>query len=267
MPNLNMFCICIHDEIYQKIKSLNYIPVGLGDNIHNPGWLRVNTLDNIAQKNKFYGEYTFHYWFWKNQLMKKKNQDWTGFCAYRRFWLKKNSKPYEINNLSNDILKEVPNEWEKYETIIGNKFDLTGLKLMKLLKYGKISFLRNPKALFKSGRSIRFQFDMFHGNGVLDKAIDVLEDKERDDFRNFVIEKNSYNQGNMFICKSQNIMNEYYKTIFGWLKKLEDIYGFNNDSYSSTRIYAFLAERFLPYWFNKYTKCLEWPIAFHDTTN
>ena len=23
----------------------------------------------------------------------------------------------------NDILKEVPNEWEKYETIIGNKFD------------------------------------------------------------------------------------------------------------------------------------------------
>ena len=181
--------------------------------------------------------------------------------------VKKNSKPYEINNLSNDILKEVPNEWEKYETIIGNKFDLTGLKLMKLLKYGKISFLRNPKALFKTGRSIRFQFDMFHGNGVLDKAIDVLEDKERDDFRNFVIEKNSYNQGNMFICKSKNIMNEYYKTIFGWLKKLEDIYGFNNDSYSSTRIYAFLAERFLPYWFNKYTKCLEWPIAFHDTTN
>ena len=137
MSNLNMFCICIHDEIYQKIKSLNYIPVGLGDNVIT-GIVGNNTLDNFAQKNKFYGEYTFHYWFWKNQLMKK-NQDWTGFCAYRRFWLK-NSKPYEINNLSNDILKEVPNEWEKYETIIGNKFDLTGLKLMKLLKYGKISF-------------------------------------------------------------------------------------------------------------------------------
>ena len=75
--------------------------------------------------------------------------------------------------------------------------------------------MRNPKALFKSGRSIRFQFDMFHGNGVLDKAIDVLDEKERDDFRKFVIEKNSYNQGNMFICKSQNIMDEYYKTIFG----------------------------------------------------
>ena len=101
-------------------------------------------------------------------------------------------------------------EWEKYEAIIGNKFDLTGVKLMKLLKYGKISFLRNPKAIFRSGRSIRFQFDMFHGNGVLDKAIDVLEEKERDDFRKFVNEKNSYNQGNMFICKSQNIMDESY---------------------------------------------------------
>ena len=94
-----MFCICIHDEIYQKIKSLDYIPVGLGDNIHNPGWLRDNTLDNISEKNKFYGEYTFHYWFWKNQLMKVNNKDWIGFCAYRRFWLKKNNEPYKIQNL------------------------------------------------------------------------------------------------------------------------------------------------------------------------
>ena len=37
-------------------------------------------------------------------------------------------------------------------------------------------------------------------------------------------------------------------------------------SYGTTRIYAFLAEGFLPYWFNKYTKTKEWPIAFYDTT-
>ena len=30
------------------------------------------------------------------------------------------------------------------------------------------------------------------------------------------------------------------------------------------RVYAFLAERFLPYWFNKYVKTLEWPIIFND---
>ena len=31
-----------------------------------------------------------------------------------------------------------------------------------------------------------------------------------------------------------------------------------------TRVYAFLAERFLPYWFNKNVKTLEWPIIFND---
>ncbi len=28
--------------------------------------------------------------------------------------------------------------------------------------------------------------------------------------------------------------------------------------------YGFLAERFLPFWFKKYTKSIEWPVIFHD---
>ena len=266
MSNLNMFCLCIHDGLYSKIKSLNYIPVGLGKEIYNKDWLRDNTFNNISKKNSYYGEYTFHYWFWKNRLMKIDNNVWTGFCAYRRFWLKKDVEPLKIIDLNNDVLKEVPNDWEKFDTILGTKIDLTNLKFMKLIKYGKTSLLRNPKALIKSGRSIRFQFDMFHGNGVLDKAIDLLEEKDRKDFKIFVNENNSYNQGNMFICRSKEIMNDYYITIFDWLNKCENLFGFDKKSYGTTRIYAFLAERFLPYWFNKYTKTKEWPIAFYDTT-
>jgi len=29
-------------------------------------------------------------------------------------------------------------------------------------------------------------------------------------------------------------------------------------------MYTFLAERFLPYWFKKYTKYLEWPVVYCD---
>ena len=97
-------------------------------------------------------------------------------------------------------------------------------------------------------------------------AIDLLEEKDRKDFKIFVNENNSYNQGNMFICRSKEIMNDYYITIFDWLNKCENLFGFDKKSYGTTRIYAFLAERFLPYWFNKYTKTKEWPIAFYDTT-
>ena len=42
------------------------------------------------------------------------------------------------------------------------------------------------------------------------------------------------------------------------------MFGFNLKGYNTIRMYTFLAERFLPYWFNKYTKCLEWPIVYCD---
>ena len=124
--------------------------------------------------------------------------------------------------------------------------------------------MRNPLVIFKNKRNIRFQFDLFHGNGVLDKAIELLSEKDRQDFKKFVFTNTSYNQGNMFICKSKEIIGEYYKTIFKWLNDCEKIFGFNLDGYAKTRVYAFLAERFLPYWFNKYVKTLEWPIVFND---
>jgi len=124
--------------------------------------------------------------------------------------------------------------------------------------------LKNPKAFFKNNRSIKFHFDMFHGNGILDKAINVLNENDREDFRKFVNSNSSYNQGNMFICKSKELMISYYETIFQWLSDCEKIFGFNLNGYGKIRIYGFLAERFLPFWFNKYSRCLEWPIIFND---
>jgi hypothetical protein len=49
---------------------------------------------------------------------------------------------------------------------------------------------------------------MFHGNGVLDQAINVLNENDREDFREFVNKNNYYNQGNMFICKSKKFNDE-----------------------------------------------------------
>ena len=105
---------------------------------------------------------------------------------------------------------------------------------------------------------------MFHGCGILDKAIELLNDNDRDNFREYVNNESSYNQGNMFICKSKKIIKLYYETIFEWLEKCEKVFGFNLMGYNKMRIYAFLAERFLPYWFNKNAKVKEWPILFHD---
>ena len=44
----------------------------------------------------------------------------------------------------------------------------------------------------------------------------------------------------MFIAKDKNILKNFYSTIFPWLERCENIFGFKKDGYGSTRIYAFL---------------------------
>ena len=46
--------------------------------------------------------------------------------------------------------------------------------------------------------------------------------------------------------------------------KCEKIFGFNLEGYGKVRMYTFLAERFLPFWFKKYSNYLEWPVIYYD---
>tara|TARA_Y100000590_G_C15617648_1_gene976373 strand:+ start:84 stop:911 length:828 start_codon:yes stop_codon:yes gene_type:complete len=266
MQNFKIFCLSIYNNIYNEIKKLNYEPVGLGEGDFSLDWLRDNTKNNISKKNKFYGEYTFHYWFWKNYIDKIPENYWIGFCAYRRFWLNENLTNFnKLKNPSQNFLQKIPDNWNEYDVILGDDQNLSEIKWIKVIKYGKISLIRNPQAIYKKNkRNIRFHFDMHHGNGILDTAIDLLDDNNRDDFKKFTIEKTSYNQGNMFITKSKKLMSQFYIDVFNWLDKCENKFGFNLSGYGKTRLYAFLAERFLPFWFNKYSKVLKWPIIYYD---
>ena len=123
---------------------------------------------------------------------------------------------------------------------------------------------QNPKLNLKKNRNIKFQFDLYHGIKILDKAIELLDTNNREDFKNFVSHNDSFNPYNMFVTKSKKLIINYYEDVFVWLERCEKIFGFDLDGYSKKRIYAFLAERFLPYWFNKNAKVLEWPIIFQD---
>ena len=71
----------------------------------------------------------------------------------------------------------------------------------------------------------------------------------------------------MFIFKT-NLLKEYYEVIFPWLQKCERVFGFKNlKSYGTKRIYGFLAERFLSYWFTSKYKCTEMPIIGKDLSD
>ena len=171
----------------------------------------------------------------------------------------------EDSTVEDVVLREIPTEWENYDTIVGEHLSIGGTKVIKVIKYGKLAILRNPKAIFsRSGRTIRWQFDMFHGSGNLDKAIELLPNKDRDDFKHFTRNETSFSRGNMFISKSPKIINLYFRDVFDWLKSCEGIFGFNLEGYGKMRMYTFLAERYLPFWFKKYTNYLEWPVIYYD---
>jgi len=252
------------------IKSLGYIPVGLGVEKFSKDWLSDKKLKNISKKNPYYGEYTFHYWLWKNKILKNDNK-WIGFCQYRKFWVKPNNKIKDksFKDFKKILLKKIPSNLEKYETILGTSYYVNQFRLSKFVKHNFIPMITNPKLIFnKKNRNIKFHFDMWHGKGNLDKAIDLLETKDKIGFKKFVEKKVSFNPYNMFICRNKKILFKYYNSLFPWLFRCEKIFGFKNlHGYGLKRIYGFLAERYMSYWFQKYTKCVNLKIHFKDLSD
>ena len=148
LNNLNMYCISIDINDLKLIKELNYFPVGLGRSDFTDEWIKDNKGINISEKNKWYSELTFHYYLWKNQINSVDENVWTGFCAYRDFWVNefeydhylKNTKSYQISNrdrfneIKKIVLQEIPDLWKNYETIIGDELILENVKLLKSVR-------------------------------------------------------------------------------------------------------------------------------------
>ena len=269
MNNLTVFCLTLDPRHEKIIKELSYIPVGLGKNKFNNNFFSDKEGINISKKNSFYGEYTFHFWLWKNYLSEIKTE-WVGFCQYRKFFINKklDTKKITFDILKSSVIKKVEGNESDFQCILGEKFSVENYKISKILKNHFFEFLKNPKKLFnKKERNLKFHFDLFHGKGNLDLAIDLLDDENKKDFMKFMYERTSFNPHNMFICRT-SILKEYYSIIFPWLEKCENIFGFQElNQYGLKRIYGFLAERFLSYWFMKNFKVKEFPIIVKDLSD
>ena len=106
---------------------------------------------------------------------------------------------------------------------------------------------------------------MFHGYGNLDKAIDVMKSPEKEKFREYVNNNVQFNPNIMVISKKL-ILDKWFNTLFDWLFNCEKIFGFNNlKGYDTGRLYAYLSERYLSFWFNQYYNTKECPWIFFDT--
>ena len=212
----NLIIYCVTNKESKLLETLPFKLAGVGKKKFSSKYINCNSKKNIQKKEKYYSELTFHYWFWKNQLNLKDNNTWFGFCQKRRFWL--NSKSVSENDdILNVILQSIPKEWNNYEAVICEPIYL-GTKLSKLIKRGWKNILNKPSLLFNHSEiNIKLQFDMHHGYNVLDRAIDVMDEKDREDFRNFVNTKNLYNPHIMFISKKKYLINFLKINLIGFL--------------------------------------------------
>ena len=256
---------CVTNKKINFIDKKNYFFGWVGRGVAPNSYIRCNENNDIYHKEKYYSELTFHYWFWKNQLQKEKNETWIGFCQKRRYWVK-NYKQNKINKKNiNDFLLSKIDDQENIESVICSSINTCGVNKMKLIKRGWKNIILNPMILFKNKhQNIELHFDMHHGHGNLQKAIKLVDKNDRKEFLNYVKKNTKFNPNIMFISKKK-IIDKWFKVLFEWLNRCEKEFGFKNlKGYDQTRLYAYLAERYLSFWFKKYTKYKEYPWIFID---
>ena len=263
MNSLNIFCVT--DKHKKHLETLNVNLVGVGKKQFNQKYITCLKGKNIQKKEKHYSELTFHFWFWKNKLKSYKKNEWIGFCQKRRFWTKNSSKVKSLNDLKKKMITEPKKKWDKYKSNICKPIRVDNPKKMKLIKRGWRNILMNPSIIKKRKKqNIKLHFDMHHGFGILDKAIDTMNIVDRENFRKFVNKEIKFNPHIMVISKKK-ILNKWFKDLFSWLFKCEKIFGFKDlKGYDQQRLYAFLAERYLSFWFLKKTIYLEADWCFFE---
>jgi len=262
---MKIFCLSIFNENFDLFKKFNLIPVGLGKVNFDKKWLNDKGEINITDKNENFGEYTFHYHLWKNNLIDQNYNSWIGFCTYRRLWANTNqNKPISFNSLERSIIKEPRKDWLNYDVVLAKPLIFNKINNMKLIKKNLFQVIKKPSVLIKK-TSLLDQFNIFHGSYFLKEALSLLKKEDRDDFLQY-LKGYELNPHNMFICRNYQILNKFYEEIFPWLFKCEKIFKTKKlIGYEKIRIYGFLAERYMPYWFKKNFKTIEWPIIFFDT--
>ena len=200
----NLYIFCVTDKPHKHLEALNVNLVGVGKRQFNQKYITCLNGKNIQKKEKYYSELTFHFWFWKNKLKKYKQNDWIGFCQKRRFWTKNSSKVKNFEDLKKQIITKPKKEWNKYESIICKPIRVDNPKKMKLIKRGWRNILLDPSIIKqKKKQNIKLQFDMHHGFGVLDRAIDSMNIIDRENFRKFVNEEIKFNPHIMVISKKK----------------------------------------------------------------
>ena len=229
MDKFNIYCLSLKEFTFFKYLPSNIIPLILGSNFASKKYLNEGVGDNLKSYNKFFGELTGMYWVYKNELQKYKNEDWIGFCQYRRFFLDNTYE--EFHEIDSDL----------YSKLLFQKtsiFDICD------------SVMIEPTHL---KQNVYDHFRDNHGERLMKESFKMLDEKDSKLFKEY-LEGNEFSICNMFITKPQ-VFIRYCNFIFPFLQKILNFCLKENLCIGTNiRLPVFFIERFTSFWFWKNTK-------------
>ena len=207
MSNFKIYCVT--NKKINFLEKLEYKLAWVGKEKVPENYIKCDYKDNIFYKEKYYSELTFHYWYWKNLLPLESENQWIGFCQKRRYWIKGEREVIiDKKNINENLLTNIESGKDKFNSIICESISISGAKKIKILKRGWKNLIKNPQILFfKNKQNIKLHFDMHHGYGNLEKAINLLDNADRGDFLKYVKTQTKLNPNIMFIEKKKIINN------------------------------------------------------------
>ena len=270
MESKNLVTFCITNEKKNILNETNLKIIVGGSHVKNEKfpntWLLDSNNINISSKNKNFGSLTSIYSIWKNEINKYNQDTWIGISHYRRLWLKENhERSISLINLNRNLLSNISEENLNFDAFIPNPQNLTGYKLIKLLKKARKNIFKDPLILFnKKKHTINLHFDMFHLYGGLTKAASVMKKNEQDKFLNYINQETEYFPFSIFILKRDKF-DELCQSTFEWISNCEQIFDIKNfNSYGQIRFFDFLAERYFSFWIKNNTNYKTCPFVFID---
>lgn len=229
---------------FQRPEGHVFVPLQLGNQPENLGYLRENQLDNIADKNPYFCELTALYFLWKNV-----HTPVIGLVHYRRYFAKKrNIVQRRINQLAY-LLGLVPKQQTSHHTI------LTSDEIQQLWQNSQADLI--VPAGVDLDTSLYDNYNQNHHIQDWHIVKQIVEEKAPQ--YSLTIAKVEQNcilyPYNMFIGKKE-IINDYCEWLFDILFEAEKKIDCSQyDSYNQ-RVFGFLAERLFTAWIvhnqNKY---------------
>lgn len=265
---LTIFSVYHKDYPQPKCDFIKPIQVGKTLNIHDLGFLKDDTGENISEKNPTFCELTALYWIWKNSTQIE--SEFIGLSHYRRYFclpqtIEKKKLFFTVNKADNRDIYPRTLTLDELNKIASEKIKndfLSNLNHQKLI-IARPSRVGSKKLYDFNIKDSYIYYHISEDWFLLENAIEKICPDYAHFAKIYFDTAKEMHCFNMFIGKKEFLKN-YCEWLFPILTELEKTVKLSEYPYQR-RLFGFMAERLFNLYIKKNTiPTAEYPVVFFD---